>query len=258
MADENEGGGIDLDAPEVKAAIAAQVAEAEKGLKTSQQKAMDEAKGAKRELDALRKQWDGLDAEQVRSTLDKLAESDDAKKIADGKIDEVIAAKIEREKKDHERAILALQSQIEERDGKAAALTGRLKSLEIDTEIMQAIQQTKGFIESALPDALARAHNVFDLDDNGKRIARDASGNMLTSDDDPTQPIAPKGWIEKFLRKEAPHMWAGGDGQGLPGAANNGAGGAKTWPRSEYEKLQKENPAENDRRFAAGWTVRDD
>lgn len=236
MADEDNGGqAVDLNAPEIKAAIDAAVADQVKGLKSKNGELIATNKTIKSEFEAFKTQFDGLDMDAVKGLLSKAQNDEETRLLAAGKIDEVLNKRTEamraaqaKELKKRDDAIAAFESRLGKRD--AAALGGQF----------QVLAAKAGLLPEAIDDAIMVARTKFTLNDDGNVVARE--GEFGTDG----EPIDPAKWLES-LREAKPHWWPRATGTG---ASNNGSGAgastAKSWkdaktPAERAAYLMKKN-----------------
>jgi hypothetical protein len=199
----------------LKAALAAKgqeaVDKAVTGLKAKNSELLGTIKTTKGELDQLKGQFEGLDINAVKQLLAKTGQDEEAKLIAEGKIDEVLNKRTERLRAEHERQLKV------EKDRAAAALA------------------------EAADDFVFRSRGMFAFDESGEVVAVDGDGHPIIGKDGKT-PVSPLEWAES-LKEAAPHLWPRAAGAGAPG--NNGGKAAKKWgDLSEVERarLARENP----------------
>jgi hypothetical protein len=129
----------------------------------------------------------------------------------------------------------------------------REREKDFDAQFADAASKTPGFIPAALPDARERARRVF-VDEGGTWVLK-IDGEVKRRADG--EPYSPADWFANDLKKSAPHFFAAGvNGGGAAGSGANGAGGAKTISRSEFDALP---PDVRMRRITKeGWKVTDD
>ncbi len=213
---------IDLTNPDVKTLVEAAVAEATKGLASNRDEILGEKKGLQEKLDALGKQWEGLDPSVVKNLVDRMNNDEETKLIAEGKIDEVVERRVTAMKTDLETRLTAATEQLEVLTGEKGSLTDKVKNLVIDGMIRQAGGELS-LLPTAIEDAIFRAKGRFDLDENDKPVARDEAGTLLIGKDGKT-PITPVEWLEG-MKEAAPHWFpvpSGAGAGGGPGTTQNG------------------------------------
>jgi hypothetical protein len=143
--------------------------------------------------------------------MKQLEESEEARLMADGKLDEVVAKRFERKEKDFLKQIESLQSEVEEWKSHTSKWNNGYNNLKVETEVNSAADSL-GLFGHAKPDALAAARSVFSIDQDGNIVALDADGNvqMGKSGKDPLQP---QEWLEG-MKEKRPHWWPAPQGGG--------------------------------------------
>lgn len=226
---------LDLTNPDVKALVDAAVAESTKGLTSNRDEILGEKKGLQEKLDALSKQWDGLDPAVVKNLVDRMNNDEETKLIAEGKIDEVVERRVEAMKTDLETRLASATEKLETLEGEKGSLTGKVKNLIIDGMVRQAGGELK-MLPTAMEDAIHRAKGRFELDENDKPVARDDSGALLIGKDGKT-PLSPTEWLES-MKESAPHWFPTPQGAGAGGGTGAGQTGQFTLTRTQARDPQ--------------------
>ena len=206
----------------VKESVDAAVAEATKGLVTNRDAIKEEKTALQKKYDTDMAQWKGFDPEKVKGLMDRMANDEETKLIAEGKIDEVIDRRVTALKMDYEAKLIASNEKVTELDGTLKTKDSKIKSLVIDGFVREAATNLN-VVPGAIPDAITRANGRFDLDENLKPVARDESGNLLMGKNG-KDPLSPSEWLEG-MRENAPHWFPapkGGGSQGGQGGGNDG------------------------------------
>ncbi|MCF4634980.1 hypothetical protein L1Y94_19485, partial [Acinetobacter baumannii] len=152
-----------------------------KGLKSALQSERDAAKNAKLELQKLQKQFEGIDPEIVKKVFAQIDQDEEAKLIAEGKVNEVIQKRTEKMREEHEKLLKAEK----ERADKAEAYAQKFKQSVIQSQIVQAAIELEALPE-ATPDIAFLAQSKFALDENGKAVAVDENGDVVIGKDGQT------------------------------------------------------------------------
>ncbi|HAV5501201.1 hypothetical protein ABLU05_12740 [Acinetobacter baumannii] len=226
---------VDLENPEIKAAIQAAVDEAVKGLKDKNAELIKDKKELKDELGSLKSKVDGLDLDAIKVLLDKSNQDEESKLIAEGKIEEVIQKRTEKMREEHEKLLKAEK----ERADKAETYANKFRQSVIQGQIVQAAVEM-GALSEATADIAFLAQSQFSLDENGKAVAIDANGEVVIGKDG-SNPVTPKEWVEG-LRENKPYFWPKANGSGSPGSGTS----IKKWSdytEAERAALARENPA---------------
>ena len=183
-------------------------------LKSALQKERDAAKNAQKALSEMTSKYAGIDADQTRQLLAKLAQDEDARLIAEGKIDEVIEKRVNNMRSSFEDQQRELNSKLESEQNRVKAY----KSKAISAEIVKASTQV-GVLNTALNDVILRSTGQFDIDANGNVVAIDSSGNVIY-DADGQSPLSVTTWVNT-LKKDAPHLFV----KGTHSTVESGGGG---------------------------------
>ncbi|MFY5845803.1 hypothetical protein ACOUEK_17965 [Acinetobacter baumannii] len=226
---------VDLENPEIKAAIQAAVDEAVKGLKDKNAELIKDKKELKDELGSLKSKVDGLDLDAIKVLLDKSNQDEESKLIAEGKIEEVIQKRTEKMREEHEKVLKAEK----DRADKAETYANKFRQSVIQGQIVQAAVEM-GALSEATADIAFLAQSQFSLDENGKAVAIDANGEVVIGKDG-SNPVTPKEWVEG-LRENKPYFWPKANGSGSPGSGTS----TKKWSdytEAERAALARENPA---------------
>ena len=174
----------------------------------------------KQDIETL-KQAAAQDAEKLSklAEMEKRLENDEeAKLIADGKIDEVIQRRLDKQTSEMRRE---LEGKIKNGETVIETLTGErdeavngFNNLRIDTSINEAINEHGGVRKGALQDIRSRARNIFKMKD-GIVTAMDADGNIVygPSGGDSMSPLE---YVNKLV-EDAPHLFEDSSGGGGPG-----------------------------------------
>lgn len=178
--------------------------------------------GEKRALSARLKDFDGIDAAQIRALL---ASSADDAELADLKAGKVKLDEIVRRRSD--KTERELRAQVEAEKKRAEEIDGRYRKSRVDSAISQAALDA-GVSKTALVDVVARAKGVFKLTDADEIEGR---GGVTIGK-----------YLEE-LRQSAPHLWPAATGAGLKGGAAIAGDklleAAKTGDWKTYRELRK-------------------
>lgn len=118
-------------------------------------------------IDALKKDAEAfkdLDPEKARDALAKVAEIEDKKLISEGKIDELVEAKVERMRADFDAQIKAKDGTIAELTGSSDKLTHELADIKIFSAIRDEAL-ANGAKSEALDDIVNRGRSIWHLID---------------------------------------------------------------------------------------------
>lgn len=172
------------------------------GLKAKNSELLGNQKKLKEEMatvNAALKRFDGIDPDAVSAILKRFSDDEEAKLIADGKIDEVLNKRTERMQQAHQKEVSALRAQLDKFTGHVLA------------DAIRAAGNEAGIHTAAFEDAIARAQGVFSIDENGELVAREGAL------DSKGKPLSPKAWFAD-MKEAAPHWFpapqGGGSGHG--------------------------------------------
>lgn len=221
---------LDLSNPDVKKLVETAVAEATSGLSSNRDAILGEKKGLQEKLDALSKQWDGLDPDVVKNLVDRMNNDEETKLIAEGKIDEVVSRRVEAMRTDLETRLASATEKLEGLEGEKGSLATKVKNLIIDGMVRQSGSELN-LLPTAMEDAIYRAKGRFQLDENDKPVARDDAGALLIGKDGKT-PLTPTEWLEG-MKESAPHWFPAPTGAGASGGAGPSQSGSFTLTRSQ-------------------------
>lgn len=176
----------------------------------------------RRELDALKAQFYGVDPELYKTLTAKEAEQREKKLIDAGKVEEMFAERTAAMKAEHERAVKGLSDT-------ATATTRRLESLLVDGALKDAAIKA-GVAPTGVEDVVLRGRQVFRLHEgnatafDGDKPIYGKSGEALSMTE----------WLAG-LSERAPHLFIASQGTGAVGS--RGTGNAKSMTRGEFDKL---------------------
>lgn len=190
------------------------------GLKSALQKERELNKANAKALKDLQEQFSGIDPTKVRDMMLRLDNDGEAKLIAEGKIDEVVAKRTEKLQKE-------LQKQVDLAHDDAKKSNDRSKKFEqrvLDNHIRQAAAKA-GIHANAVEDALFRGRTMFSLNDDGDAIQLSSEGTVVLGKDGKT-PFSPAEWLEG-MKETAPHWFPNGSTGGGGGKGGKGGTGGK-------------------------------
>lgn len=209
-----DGGQGNVITPEMQKIIDAQVA----GLKAKNSELLGKVKQYGEEM----KRFDGIDPEAVRSILQRFSDDEEAKLIASGKIDEVLTKRTERMKQGYEKETLAERKAREAAEQRAQKFERRVLENGI-----RAAAASAGIFPHAIDDALLRAGQVFQLDEEGNPSAVEGAYGK------DGQPLTLQEWFAE-MKEKAPHWYPSANGGGsTPGGKGSAPQGNFGGTRSE-------------------------
>jgi len=232
---DQEGKEIELgaDTPEVKALLDSAIKEATSGLAANRDEILGEKKTLQQKLDEMSQTWGDYDPEAVKNIMSRLENDEEAKLLAEGKTDEVIARRTERLQADHAKQIENLETKLAEAMGNYDGAQSTVKQLKVEGGLRQAAVEL-GLVPSAIEDALSRAMGVFKVGDDGSLVPENSSGTIYGKDG--KTPMSPAEWLET-MKETAPHWFPAPSGGGAGGGNNRG--GSHTISRADARDVQK-------------------
>lgn len=226
---------------ELDAQIEAAKAAAAADFDAKKKELLEEAKKAKNKA----KQWENFDFEEVSRMMKLFGENEEARVLADGKVEEVIEKRTDRLRAEFEDQKKNLSTELEttraERDNFKNLYESKLTDIQI-----RAAAEKAGVVPTAIDDVVSRGQKIFRVDETGTLEARDANGDLMKTESGLL--LSTELFIES-LRTSAPHYWPAGQGSG--GSGSTGAKGtgsidermaaaAKRGDMAEYARLRAE------------------
>ena len=193
----------------ITASLQSKIDETVAGLKNKNGELLGVNKTVKAELDTFKSQFDGLDIAAVKGLIEQAGQSEEARLIAEGKIDEVIAQRTERLRGDYDTKLSAAEQNAATFAEKLAKYESKVLSDSIRSAAIKA-----GAIPEASSDIMLRAERVFTLDDNGEVVSKVYGKDGKT-------PLSLAEWMDD-VRSEAPYLWPTPVGAGAQGSRNLG------------------------------------
>jgi hypothetical protein len=205
---------------DIAAQIAAAVAKEVGGLKAKNEELLGTNKKLKDSMAA----FEGIDPVKTKEMLKHFEGSEEAKLMAEGKIDEVIARRTQRRDEEVARQIADAQAQVE---------AAKVNSTKFHTRLLQGEIRAAApadHHQAAMEDALRHAAEVFKMDDEGNIVPKDGKFGK-----DGKTPYTLKEWFED-TRATHPHRFTNGN-TGSSGFNGSGKGTAKTISREKFQAL---------------------
>jgi hypothetical protein len=209
------GSGIDLNSPEVKALVQAEIDKTVLGLKKKNSDLIAQEKRFKEQL----AQFDGVDPEKAKNVMKQLEQSEEMRLMAEGKLEEVVSRRVELRDKDWQNKYDSLANRVTEYESLVKQKDERLTELVIDGQIREAFVQLD-YEPSALDLITMQGRKVFIMDESGKAVPRDEHGNLLFGKDAKT-PLSAREWLESQAEKKT---WLRKPSKGGGSQPNRGSG----------------------------------
>lgn len=222
------GGSIDINNPEIQKLLQAEVEKTVAGLKKKNSELIDKEKKLKEQLN----QYEGVDPEKAKTVMKQLQENEELRLISEGKVDEVVARRVELRDKDWQNKYDSLANKITEYEEILRKKEEKLTELVIDGQIREAFVQLD-YEPSALDLITMQGRKVFIMDENGKAVPRDEHGNLLFGKDAKT-PLSAKEWLESQAEKKT---WLRKPSKGAGAAPSRGTSGLDPSKMSSSQKI---------------------
>jgi len=190
-----------------------------------------------KELADIQKKFKDIDPEKHAELQARIQEIEDSKMIDAGKIDELVAQKVDRMKADFEGQTTALKTAVETHEQRATLAETRLAEVLIDSEITKAINATGKAKPGAISDIIVRGKGVWKLID-GKPTPME--GEHVLYGKDGKSSLTFEEWATG-LQAEAPHLFEESEGGGSKGSGNKER---SFGPGVALERLKKLPPSE--------------
>jgi len=190
------GGGVDLNSPEIQAAIQARIDAEVAGLKNKNTELLDKYKKSQETAS----KFEGVDLEEIQKLKKMLETNEEMKLLSEGKADEVVTRRVEAMKRDLEQQLSARDEKLKEYEDIVRQKEGKLATLLIDGSVREAYIEL-GYEPSALDDVLRYAREVFIMNEDGQPVPRDERGNLIFGKDGKS-PITQKEWLEGLASKK--------------------------------------------------------
>lgn len=211
---------------------------------------------AARDFQELKDKIGDLDPEAARKALKQVQELADRKLLDEGKVEELIKARTDAMRVDHENQINGFKKQITERDTTIGTLTGTLKKLRINSELMP-LAVKKGVQPGALSDVISRMTITgeglggikWDID--GDQVVAKV-GDQIKYGKDPQKPMSFEEGLDLLAANpESKHLFAPNQGGGAGGGSrSSGSGGSRTISNDDASDPAKYRAARDEARKA--------
>jgi ribosomal protein L22 len=194
---------------------------------TNLQKALRAERDARAAADRIAKDFEGLDATEVRNMLKQMEGNEEAQLLKAGKIDDVIARRTQKLVQENERKLKEAMDKVSAESSRAQKLIAKV----LDGAVTAAASKA-GLHPQAIDDAMLHARAIFSLDDGGNAVQMGEDGKPVLGKDGKT-PFTPAEWLES-MREQKPHWF--------PATANGG--GARNSSGTPRQDLSKLSPVE--------------
>jgi hypothetical protein len=224
--------------------IDAAVEQATSGLKKNKDEILNEKRELAAALQTLQGQVGELgDLESVKKILSRIESDEDARLISEGKIDEVVAKRVERAVLDANKRADALEAKLAEATQTIGTQGGTINKLVVETALQNEAVKL-GVQPSAVDDFVRRGLSVFSASEDLQPVALDSEKSPILGADAKT-PLTITEWGED-LKTTAGHLW--------PPSSGGGAGGSGNTNRDDTPDLDNLSPTA---KLAAGLANQD-
>lgn len=198
------------------------------GLKSALNKERGIAKAAVDARNAQAKEFEGLNAEEMRNVFAKFETDEEKKLLKDGNLDAVVEKRLEKMRGDYEKKLK------DSNDATAAAEATKQRWLDRvrDSYLREAAAKLH---PSAIDDAILRGRSMFTLDESGAPVQMEDGAVKIGKDG--KSPYSPAEWLDG-MRDIAPHWFPStGSGGGAPQTNGRAAGNPKVIKRADFDAL---------------------
>lgn len=194
---------LDLNSPELQAAIQAATEAATKDLRSKLNEFRDSNVGLMKSLEAYKAS--GLQPEDVKKIAENIKKNKEVELAAKGQYEELVAMRIEPVRRDYEARLEAANANIDELSAKFRATEAENFDLIIGSKVHAAIEQHKDVVPGAGELIKEQARKVWRKDENGNIRPYRANGTPWISKDQTD--ITFYDWINE-LRDTFPFFFA--------------------------------------------------
>jgi len=221
---------VDMTAPEVQEAIAAEAAKIKaqledqySGVVKNKDVILQEKKKLQEEYEQFKSQFDGVDAKAVKEMMERINKDENAKLIAEGKWDEVVNKRTDIMRKDFENKSNALTQENEVLKKELSRLAEEKNRYVVDGEVQKVAGK---YINPEFQDYVLRlARETFKLDEDGNIGAFNSDGTTILGKDGKSS-LTPEDWVLSMQQK-MPSMFLTSSGAGAEGVKVKSKGGIR-------------------------------
>lgn len=165
----------------------------------------------------------GITPQEVREIQTTLESYKDKKVLDDDGIDALLEKRLAQLKADHQSELRSREKSIQDLSKDREHWANRYQRTVIDRELKDAAL-TAGVRPTALQDVVLRGQGMWHLDDGGRIVAKDSTGDLMYGADSVSL-LSPKEWMDTQLREAAPHFFEPSGGGGANGGQGPGGSG---------------------------------
>ena len=192
------------------------------GLKSALEKERLNGRTLTKTVKDLQTKFKGIDANLVRDMLSQADNDAEVKLIAEGKIQQVLEARLAKHQKDTDDKLAGKDETI-----------NSLKSKALEN-IFRAAAVKAGAHKSAIDDIILRGGNTFSLDGDNKAVQLGTDDQPVLGKDGKTN-FSPSEWLEG-MKSTSPHWFPVGNSGGDSHGDGDGQTG-KTMTRADFDAL---------------------
>lgn len=203
--DDNGGndGGLDVNSQAfkdaVKEAAIAIASQETDGLKTKNSELITRLEKAKTKVD----QFEGMDAEKVKTIMKIFEQNEEAQLIAEGKFEEVMKKRTDSIEAGFHDQLTQYKERAELAEGNSSKYKTQLDHNSIRAELTRSALKS-GVRKDAIDDIVRRGLDVFSVSDSGDIEARNAEGNLVQTED--SLLMNPDRFVDS-LKTVTPYYW---------------------------------------------------
>lgn len=186
------------------------------GLKNTVKATRDEADRFKREAGEFKTKFGDLDPEKAREAIKFVEAQHDKKLIDEGKVDELVAKRVERMQAEHANQVKSLSKRADTVEQENKTLLGQLSEVLIDSALTTTAVKV-GVRQTALDDVKLRGRMVWKLVD-GKPTPHRPDGTLYYGADGRSL-LSMEEWLGT-LQQNAPHLFEASSGSGTDSSAS--------------------------------------
>lgn len=218
---------LDLTAPEVQEALAAETAKIQaqmdekyKGLESNKTQILAEKKKLQEQYESVTAKFQGKDPDEIAKILEHYEKDSEAKMTED----ERIMKRTEIMRRDAANKEAALVAELEAERKRANSLAEDKKRFVVDSKIREAATK---LVEPEFIDYMMRlGRETFTLTDNDEIVALNSDGTTILGRDGRSV-LNPEGWLIDEMMSKVPSAFKASSGSGAKGSDAKGKGGVR-------------------------------
>ena len=178
------------------------------------------------------KKFENIDPARYAEAQRTLQLLEEKKLIEAGKVDEVVALRVEAMSSEFKNKMTALETRATTAEKEKTTYKSELDRIRIENTITAAIGNVARPRKGAMTDIINRAKQVWSIGDNDALTAK--QGDTILYDQDGKAPLTPEGWASLLVR-ESPFLFEPNAGGASPGSGGNRTpGGVTVVGRSDF------------------------